>query len=207
MENSEFAKYNGNLKILIVLIILNIMKTVKVQVYNVSKNPLPKYESNLAAGADVRVDFSRVTPNNYPKIQGDGEIVFAGEGHPKALIRLAPMSRVILPTGLYFGIPEGWEIQLRPRSGLSYKAGLSNANAVGTIDADYKDEVGIIAINLGQEDIWIEDGERCGQLVLKEAPQIEWELVNSREELKGEDRGGGFGHTNLDKNGNYITSK
>ena len=172
------------------------MKTVKVQVYNVSKNPLPKYESEWAAGADVRVDFSRITPENYPKIKGDGEIIFAGEKHPKALIRLAPMSRAILPTGLYLGIPEGWEVQLRPRSGLSYKAGLTNANATGTIDADYKDEVGIIAINLGQEDIWIEDGERCGQFVLKEAPQIEWEPVKSREELQGKNRGGGFGHTN-----------
>lgn len=173
-----------------------VMKTVKVQVYNVSKNPLPKYESEWAAGADVRVDFSRITLENYPKIKGDGEIIFAGERHPKALIRLAPMSRVILPTGLYLGIPEGWEVQLRPRSGLSYKAGLTNANATGTIDADYKDEVGIIAINLGQEDVWIEDGERCGQFVLKEAPQIEWEPVNSREELQGKNRGGGFGHTN-----------
>ena len=183
------------------------MERVKVQVYNVSKNPLPKYESNLAAGCDVRVDFSRVTPENYPKIKGDGEIIFEGNSHPKTLIRLAPMARVILPTGLYLGIPEGWEIQLRPRSGLSYKAGLTNANAVGTIDADYKDEVGIIAINLGQEDIWIEDGERCGQFILKQAPQIEWDQVNSKKELTGENRGGGFGHTNLDKNGKYIASK
>ena len=173
------------------------MKKVKVQVFNVSKNPLPKYESLLATGADVRVDFSRVTPDNYPKIKGDGEIVFAGEGHPKTLIRLAPMARVILPTGLYFGIPEGWGIQLRPRSGLSYKAGLTNANALGTIDADYKDEVGIIAINLGQEDVWIEDSERCGQLVLEEVNQIEWNPVNSKKELKGEDRGGGFGHSGV----------
>lgn len=173
------------------------MKTIKVQVYNVSKNPLPKYESNLAAGADVRVDFSRITPNDYPKIKGDGEVIFAGEGHPKALIRLAPMARVILPTGLYLGIPEGYEVQLRPRSGLSYKVGLTNANALGTIDADYKDEVGIIAINLGQEDLWIEDGERCGQFVIKESPQIEWDPVNSREELEGENRGGGFGHSGV----------
>lgn len=183
------------------------METVKVQIYNISNNNNPSYESNLAAGCDVRADFSRVSPANPIKLFGDGEIIFKGEGHPKTLLRLEPGSRALIPTGMFVGIPDGYEIQVRPRSGLALKKGVELSNSPGTVDADYKNEVGVILKNGGLETLWIEDGERICQFVLKRVPQIAWDPVNSIEELKGEDRGGGFGSTNLDKNGKYIKSK
>lgn len=106
----------------------------KVQV--VSKCPkLPKYETSQSAGCDVRADFSRVSPQNPIKLFGDGEIIFAGESHPLTMLRLEPGSRALIPTGIFTAIPEGYEIQVRPRSGLSLKKGLTCANCVGTIDA------------------------------------------------------------------------
>lgn len=171
------------------------MKKVKVQIYNISNNLNPSYESNLAAGCDVRADFSRVTPTNPIKLFGDGEIIFAGDSHPKTLLRLEPGSRALIPTGIFCGIPDGYEIQVRPRSGLALKKGVELSNSPGTIDGDYKNEIGVILKNGGLETLWIEDGERICQFVLKEVPQIEWISVNSKEELSGEDRGGGFGHS------------
>lgn len=183
------------------------MGKVSVQVYNESFNSLPKYETNGSAGCDVRADFSRVTPQNPIKLFGEGEIIFAGEAHNKTLLRLEPGSRALIPTGLYTAIPEEYEIQVRPRSGLALKKGLTCANCVGTIDSDFRNEIGIIIINLGQETAWIEDGERVAQFVLKKYDTIEWQSVTSRSDLTGEDRGGGFGHTNLDENGKYIAGK
>ena len=109
------------------------MNTVKVR--NISNNPLPKYETPGSAGADIRVDFSRVTPENPIKVWGDAEIIFKGEGHSKVLLRLEPGSRALLPTGIFTTIPEGYEAQLRPRSGLAIKKGLNLINCLGTIDA------------------------------------------------------------------------
>ena len=171
------------------------MGKVVVQIYNNSLNSLPKYETNGSAGMDVRADFSRVCPENPIKLFGEGEIVFAGDGHPKTLLRLEPGSRALIPTGLYTGIPEEYEIQVRPRSGLALKKGLTCANCVGTIDSDYKNEIGVILINLGLETVWIEDGERICQFVLNKIPQIEWQPVSGIDKLSGDNRGGGFGHT------------
>ena len=156
------------------------------------------------AGCDVRADFSRVSPHNPIKMYGEGEIIFAGEGHPTTMLRLEPGSRAIIPTGIYTAIPEGYEVQLRPRSGLAIKKGLSLSNAIGTIDANYRNEWGCPVINLGQEAIWIEDGERICQAVLNKINHIEWDKVKDLADLQGEDRGGGFGHSSYDKNGNYI---
>lgn len=165
----------------------------QVKVINLSGNALPKYETDNAAGLDVRADLSRITPQNPTKLFGDCEIIYAGEGHPKAMIRLDPGTRALFPTGLKVSIPAGYEIQVRPRSGLALKKGLTVLNTPGTIDADYRGEIGIILINMGLETVWIEDGERIAQLVLNKVESIEWEEVK---ELDSTDRGeGGFGHT------------
>ena len=164
----------------------------QVNVINISTNQLPQYETPQSAGLDVRADFSRVTPQNLIKVYGEGEIIFGGEGHSKTMLRLEPGSRALIPAGLFTAIPDGFEIQVRPRSGLSLKKGLTCANCVGTIDADYRNEIGVILINLGQETAWIEDGERVAQLVLKKVERIDWNIVES---LDKTERHGGFGHT------------
>lgn len=164
----------------------------KVQVVN--KCPkLPKYETPQSAGCDVRADFSRVSPQNPIKLFGDGEIIFAGESHPLTMLRLEPGSRALIPTGIFTAIPEGYEIQVRPRSGLALKKGLSVLNTPGTVDADYRAEIGVILINHSKETVWIEDGERIAQFVLNKVEQIEWEIVDSLNETE---RKGGFGSTN-----------
>lgn len=170
------------------------METINVQIYNNSNNSNPEYSNPSDAGADLRADFSRVSPENLVKVWGEGEIVFGSEGR-KTLLRLEPMSRAIIPTGIYTSIPEGYEIQLRPRSGLAIKKGLSIINTPGTIDSGYRNEWGIPVINLGLETIWIEDGERICQAVLKKVEHINWINVKSISDLSGEDRGGGFGHS------------
>ena len=171
------------------------MGKVQVQIYNISNNPNPKYSNPTDAGADIRADFSRVSPDNPIKIYGDGEIIFAGESHSTTMLRLEPGSRAIIPTGIYTSIPEDYEIQLRPRSGLAIKKGLNLINCVGTIDCSYKSEIGVPVVNQGLETIWIEDGERIAQAVLSRVSHISWETVSNLSELKGNDRGGGFGHT------------
>lgn len=169
----------------------------KVKIYNNSNNPNPQYYNSTDAGADLRADFSRLSPNNIPKIYGDGGIIFAGEGHSLTMLRLEPMSRVIIPTGIFTAIPDGYEVQIRPRSGLAIKKGLSVVNTPGTIDVGYRGEWGIPVINLGFETIWIEDGERIAQAVLNKIEHIEWDNVRSLEDITsfGVDRGGGFGHS------------
>ena len=112
----------------------------KVQVINKSENQLPKYETPQSAGMDIRADFSRVTPENPIKIYGDGEIIFKGDLHNVTMLRLEPGSRALIPTGLFTKIPEGYEVQLRPRSGLAIKKGLTLINSIGTIDSDYTSE-------------------------------------------------------------------
>ena len=164
----------------------------KVQVINKSNNELPKYETPASAGMDIRADFSRVTVEFPVKIWGDGGIIFSGETHKKTLIRIEPGSRALIPTGIFSGIPEGYEVQLRPRSGLAIKHGLNLINCVGTIDADYRSEWGIPVVNQGLETVWIEDGERICQAVLNKVEKIEWEEVESLNNTK---RNGGFGST------------
>jgi dUTP pyrophosphatase len=108
-------------------------------------------------------------------------------------ITLTPGERTIIPTGLFVEIPVGYELQVRPRSGLAIKQGITCLNTPGTIDSDYRGEIGVILINLGKEPQTIQSGDRIAQIVLCEVPQINWEL---RDHLNESDRGtGGFGHT------------
>lgn len=164
----------------------------KVNVVTISPNPLPQYETPKSAGMDIRADFSRVTPESPIKAWGNAEVIFAGEHHTKTLLRLDPGARALIPTGLFSAIPEGYEIQLRPRSGLAIKKGLNLINCIGTIDADYRQEWGVPVVNQGLETIWIEDGERICQAVLNKVEQIEWVEVKS---LDSTERAGGFGST------------
>ena len=164
----------------------------EVKVVNKSTNPLPKYETSQSAGLDVRADFSRVTPQNPIKIFGEGEILFKGDSHQKTMLRLEPGSRALIPTGLFTAIPEGYEIQVRPRSGLALKKGVELSNSPGTIDADYRSEIGVILKNGGLDTIWIEDGERICQFVLNKVERIDWNIVES---LDKTERNGGFGST------------
>ena len=163
----------------------------KVKVINKSTQPLPKFETPGSAGADVRADFSRI--NEYPiKVYGGAEVIAAGEAHEKVMIKLTPHSRALIPTGLFMAVPTGYEMQVRPRSGLALKEGLTVINTPGTVDSDYRHEVGVVIINTSTEDRFIEDGERIAQLVIKPAPQFDWEEV---EELDTTERNGGWGHT------------
>lgn len=142
----------------------------KVRIINRSGNELPQYATALAAGMDVRA------ANEEPVV-------------------LAPMQRAVVPTGLYLEIPAGYEVQVRPRSGLAAKRGVTVLNAPGTIDADYRGEVCVILVNLGSEDFVIEKGERIAQLVLARHERIEWEPSDS---LEASERGaGGFGSTGI----------
>lgn len=144
------------------------MKAIRVQIINKSAYPLPEYQTALAAGMDVRANI--------------------GEA-----ITLAPMERKVIPTGLFAAIPEGYEIQVRPRSGLAAKRGLTVLNAPGTIDADYRGEIGVILSNVSSESQTVEPGERIAQLVLARHERIEWETVDTLPETeRGE---GGFGST------------
>lgn len=166
---------------------------VKVKVINKSNNRLPQYETKGSAGMDIRVDLSKVTPENPIKGFGDAEVIWSGEGHMIPMVRLAPMSRALLPTGLYTAIPEGYQVSLRPRSGMAIKKGLILCNTPGTLDEDYRGQWMLPVINLGQKDVYIEDGERICQALLEKVNKIEWEEVDSLDET---DRGaGGFGHS------------
>lgn len=164
----------------------------KVQVINLSNNQLPQYETPGSAAMDIRIDLSRVTPDNPIKCYGNAEVIWAGEGHMTPMIRLAPMSRALLPSGLIMAIPEDYQLSLRPRSGLAIKKGLQLANTPSTIDSDFRLEIMIPIINLGSEDIYIEDGERICQALLEKVNKIEWEKVNTLNETN---RKGGFGST------------
>ena len=164
----------------------------KVSLINLSPFNAPKYETPQSAGLDVRADFSRVTPQNPIKLFGEGEIIFKGDSHQKTMLRLEPGSRALIPTGLFTAIPEGYEIQVRPRSGLALKKGVELSNSPGTIDADYRSEIGVILKNGGLDTIWIEDGERICQFVLNKVERIDWNIVES---LDKTERNGGFGST------------
>ena len=165
----------------------------KVKVINISNNKLPQYETIGAAALDIRIDLSRVTPENPIKGFGDAEVIWSGEGHTVPMVRIAPMSRALLPTGLFTAIPEGYQVSFRPRSGMAIKKGLQLANSPSTIDSDYRGEWMLPVINLGQEDIYIEDGERICQALLEKVNKIEWEVVDSLDETE---RGaGGFNST------------
>ena len=140
----------------------------KIRIVNHSKHPLPAYETQASAGMDLRADL-------------DASIV------------LKPLERILVPTGLYVEIPVGYEAQIRPRSGLAIKKGITLLNTPGTIDADYRGEIKVILINLSNGEVVIGDGERIAQMVIATHEQAEWIEV---EELASTERGsGGFGHT------------
>ena len=140
----------------------------KIKIVNKSKHPLPEYATPGSAGMDLRANID-------------------------APITLAPGERKLIPTGIYIALPVGYEAQVRPRSGLALKHGIGLANMLGTVDADFRGEIGVILINLGQEDFVVNDGERIAQMVIARHEQAEWELVDHLDETE---RGaGGFGHT------------
>ncbi len=139
-----------------------------IKIINKSKNPLPQYESAQAAGMDIRCSLEQP-------------------------VTLQPLERKLFPTGLFIELPVGYEAQIRPRSGLALKKGLTVLNTPGTIDADYRGEIGVILINLSNEAVTIEDGERICQMVIARHEQPELEEVTV---LSDTERGaGGFGHS------------
>lgn len=141
-----------------------------VQIINKSHHPLPSYATPLSAGMDLRANL-------------DEPIV------------MRPLERCMVPTGLYIALPPGYEAQVRPRSGLAIKRGISVLNAPGTIDADYRGEICVILINLSGDDFVIEDGERIAQIIIARHEQVAWEEVDVLSETE---RGaGGFGHTGV----------
>ena len=140
----------------------------QIKIVNKSNNDLPTYSTELSAGMDLRAYLQEP-------------------------VVLKPLERKLIPTGLYVEIPKGYEAQIRPRSGLALKKGITVLNTPGTIDADYRGEIGVILINLSQEDFVIENGERICQMVIAAHETVEWNLVEVLEEtVRG---AGGFGHT------------
>jgi dUTP pyrophosphatase len=144
------------------------MYIMKVKIVNKSHHSLPQYATAFSAGMDIRANLS-------------------------VPIELKPLERILIPTGLYIALPEGYEAQMRPRSGLAVKHGITLLNTPGTIDADYRGEIGIILINLSSETFTINDGERICQMIITNHSHVEWQQEETLDETE---RGaGGFGHT------------
>ena len=144
--------------------------SVQVSIINRSHHALPSYSTPLSAGMDIRANLD-------------------------APITLQPGERKLIPTGLFIALPEGYEAQIRPRSGLAIKHGITVLNSPGTIDADYRGEIGIIIINPSDKAFVIEDGERVGQMVVARYERVAWEETDTLDETE---RGaGGFGHTGV----------
>lgn len=140
----------------------------KIRVVNTSRHPLPAYTTLGSAGMDLRA-------------------------HLDAPVELQPGQRLLIPTGLHIELPEGYEAQVRPRSGLALKHGVTVLNAPGTIDADYRGEVGVLLINLGHEPFTVADGERIAQMVVARHETVEWQPAQA---LSESERGaGGYGHS------------
>src|SRR5262245_4469984 len=133
--------------------------------------PLPRYMTAAAAGMDIYADLS-------------------------ADLTIPPLGRALIPTGFALALPQGYEAQVRPRSGLALRSGLTILNSPGTIDADYRDEVQILVINLGDQPLQIKRGDRVAQLVVAPVTRVHWQEV---EQLEPTDRAGGFGHTDTKK--------
>lgn len=140
----------------------------KVNIINKSKHPLPEYKTKLSAGMDIRANLDET-------------------------VVLQPLERKLVPTGLFIELPEGYEAQMRPRSGLALNEGLGLLNSPGTIDADYRGEIGIIVVNLSNNVVSIKDGDRIAQMVINKVEQAE--LVEVKELTDTERGAGGFGHT------------
>ncbi len=142
----------------------------EIKIINKSRHQLPAYETVLSAGMDLRANID-------------------------APITLKPLQRCLVPTGLFMALPAGYEAQVRPRSGLAIKKGITVLNSPGTVDADYRGEVCVILVNLSSEDFVINDGERIAQMVIARHEQVEWKCVETLDETE---RGaGGFGHSGV----------
>jgi dUTP pyrophosphatase len=140
----------------------------KVKIVNKSSHPLPEYATAHAAGMDLRAELD-------------------------APVSLAPLKRALIPTGLFIELPPGFEAQIRPRSGLAFKHGITVLNSPGTVDADYRGEVKVLLVNLSDETFTISNGERIAQMVVASHEQVEWTAVDSlQDSARGE---GGFGST------------
>ena len=146
------------------------MDEIRIKIINRSHHPLPSYATPEAAGMDIRA--------------------FLPEP-----VTLQPMQRALIPTGLYIQLPRGYEAQMRPRSGLSLKSGITLVNTPGTVDADYRGEIGVIVINLSDTPFVINDGERICQMVINQVPHAIWEEVKELDTTKRAD--GAFGHTGV----------
>jgi dUTP pyrophosphatase len=141
-----------------------------IRIINRSKNSLPAYETVHAAGMDLRADL-------------------------EATVLLNPLERKLIPTGLYIELPEGFEAQIRPRSGLAFKHGIGIVNSPGTIDADYRGEIKVLLINLSDQVFEVKAGERIAQMIVARYERVKWEQVD---ELNETTRGaGGYGHTGI----------
>ncbi len=142
----------------------------KIQVVNKGHQPLPAYATAMSAGMDLRANIDEP-------------------------ITLQPLERRLIGTGLHIALPEGYEAQVRPRSGLALKKGITVLNAPGTVDADYRGEIGVVLINLSQEPFVVNDGERIAQLVIARHEQADFEVVDVLDQTeRGE---GGYGHTGV----------
>ena len=140
----------------------------RIKIVNESRHPLPEYSTPLSAGMDLRANVDKP-------------------------VELAPLERKLIPTGLYIELPEGCEAQIRPRSGLALKKGVTVLNSPGTIDADYRGEICVILVNLSNETFTVNDGERICQMIISSHERVEW---IDADELTPSERGvGGFGHT------------
>ena len=142
----------------------------KIKIVNKSEHACPEYATTQSAGLDLRANLSEP-------------------------IVLKPLKRTLVKTGLYIELPKGFEAQVRPRSGLAFKKGITVLNSPGTIDADYRGEIGVIQVNISEDDFLIENGERVAQMVIAKHEQAQWDQVETLEETKrGE---GGFGSTGV----------
>ena len=146
------------------------MDKVTVKIINKSNNPLPQYSTPYSAGMDLRANLEEA-------------------------VTLQPLERKLIPTGLFIELPEGYECQIRPRSGLALKHGISVLNSPGTVDADYRGEIGVILVNLSNEPFTVNPGERICQMVVARHSTVEWECVEQL--AKSERSSGGFGHTGV----------
>ena len=143
---------------------------IKIKIVNKGTQQIPEYATPQSAGMDLRANIEKP-------------------------ILLKSLDRALIPTGLHIALPEGYEAQIRPRSGLALKKGVTCLNTPGTIDADYRGDVGVILVNLSREDFVVQPGERIAQMIIGKFDQVEWEVV---EELDETERGeGGYGHTGV----------
>lgn len=146
------------------------MDKVTVKIINKSNNPLPQYSTPYSAGMDLRANLEEA-------------------------VTLQPLERKLISTGLFIELPKGYECQIRPRSGLALKHGISVLNSPGTVDADYRGEIGVILVNLSNEPFTVNPGERICQMVVARHSTVEWECVEQLAE--SERSSGGFGHTGV----------